>query len=260
MDKKAFWNFVLSPKAIILIVVVLIVLSTIWGVVLKLSKKGNDFGSDTRNASYLVDGKKISLINGYAETEVVPGSASKIITRYFGNEVSGGLDSDVFADKVFILTQETGGSGVFYYVAAALGEGKSGIVGLNAVFLGDRIAPQTTEIKNGLVVVNFADRRSDEPMTAQPTVGVTKYFKVIDNELKELELKLSEGEARTIAEQNCIKGGESLAGDGSYNENSRTWWFDANLNSTQEGCRPACVVSEDKTAEINWRCTGLIQD
>jgi hypothetical protein len=69
---------------------------------------------------------------------------------------------------------------------------------------------------------------------------------------------LSESEAKTIAEKTCIKGGESLS-PGSYNENSQTWWFDANLNNNKPGCNPACVVSATtKTAEINWRCTGLI--
>jgi hypothetical protein len=69
---------------------------------------------------------------------------------------------------------------------------------------------------------------------------------------------LSESEARVIAEKTCIKGGESLS-SGTYNENSKTWWFDANLNAAKPGCNPACVVSvETKQAEINWRCTGLI--
>lgn len=69
---------------------------------------------------------------------------------------------------------------------------------------------------------------------------------------------MPEAEARVIAEKACIKGGESLA-PGYYNENSKTWWYDANLNAVKEGCNPACVVSEQtKTAEINWRCTGLI--
>ena len=53
------------------------------------------------------------------------------------------------------------------------------------------------------------------------------------------------------------EGGGAL-GTGIYNNNSKTWWYDANLNATKEGCNPACVVSEEtKTAEINWRCTGL---
>jgi hypothetical protein len=70
---------------------------------------------------------------------------------------------------------------------------------------------------------------------------------------------LTEDEARAIAEKTCIKGGETLMSGGTYNENSKTWWFEANLNSAQQGCNPACVVAEEsKTAEINWRCTGLI--
>lgn len=69
--------------------------------------------------------------------------------------------------------------------------------------------------------------------------------------------QMTESQARVIAEKTCIKGGETLK-PGYYNPNSKTWWFDANLNATHEGCNPACVVNEEtKTAEINWRCTGL---
>ncbi|MFA6375859.1 MAG: hypothetical protein WCX69_00455 [Candidatus Paceibacterota bacterium] len=72
------------------------------------------------------------------------------------------------------------------------------------------------------------------------------------------EKNMTEAEARAIAEESCIKGGAALSA-GTYNENSKTWWFDANLNTTKPGCNPACVVSvETKTAEINWRCTGAI--
>ena len=42
------------------------------------------------------------------------------------------------------------------------------------------------------------------------------------------------------------------------NENSGTWWIE--LNMTKAGCNPACVVDVSTgQAEINWRCTGLIQ-
>jgi heat shock protein HslJ len=69
---------------------------------------------------------------------------------------------------------------------------------------------------------------------------------------------MTEVEARALAEVSCVKGGEAL-GAGTYNPNSKTWWFDANLNATQPGCNPACVVFEEtRTTEINWRCTGLI--
>ena len=42
------------------------------------------------------------------------------------------------------------------------------------------------------------------------------------------------------------------------NENTGTWWLD--LDIEKAGCNPACVVDvETREAEINWRCTGLIE-
>ncbi|MFH1450828.1 MAG: hypothetical protein ABIF92_02505 [archaeon] len=44
-----------------------------------------------------------------------------------------------------------------------------------------------------------------------------------------------------------------------YNENSNTWWIDMDVE--KEGCAPACVVNDETgEAEINWRCTGLIEE
>ncbi|MFH1054997.1 MAG: Kazal-type serine protease inhibitor family protein [Candidatus Altiarchaeota archaeon] len=44
-----------------------------------------------------------------------------------------------------------------------------------------------------------------------------------------------------------------------YNGYTRTWWIDLEPIGPNPQCNPACVVSEDtRTAEINWRCTGLI--
>jgi len=69
---------------------------------------------------------------------------------------------------------------------------------------------------------------------------------------------MTETEARSIAEKSCIKGGKALAA-GMYNAATKTWWFEANLNAVREGCNPACVVSEEtESADINWRCTGLV--
>lgn len=79
-----------------------------------------------------------------------------------------------------------------------------------------------------------------------------------NNEKENNKMRLSVQEARSIAERDCIKGGDSLSSV-MYNENTKTWWFDANLHEAREGCNPACVVSEALlSAEINWRCTGLI--
>ncbi|MDD5433140.1 MAG: hypothetical protein PHE77_00550 [Candidatus Pacebacteria bacterium] len=139
-----------------------------------------------KNISYEIEGQTITLINGAAEEDIIPGSASKKITQYFGNEAAGDFNGDGFSDVAFLLTQNNGGSGTFYYIVAALAT-SSGYQGTNAVLLGDRIAPQTTEFQNGEIIVNFADRNPDEPMSAVPLVGVSKYFKIIDEKLIEVE-------------------------------------------------------------------------
>jgi heat shock protein HslJ len=124
-----------------------------------------------KDAEYSIDGTRVRLANGVARTEAAPGSASKITTRYFGNEVRADLNADGREDIVFLLTQETGGSGTFYYVVAALNT-ERGYVGSEALFLGDRIAPQTTEKGKGkIVIVNYADRAPGEPFTVKPSVG-----------------------------------------------------------------------------------------
>ncbi len=138
-----------------------------------------------KNATYTIEGKVISLVDGYSEIEVAPGSASKIVTRYFGNEAEGDLNGDGIPDVAFLLTQESNGSGTFYYVVAAL-KAASGYEGTNAMFLGDRIAPQTTEIRNGTIIVNYADRGEGEPMTARPSRGVSKYLHVENERLIEI--------------------------------------------------------------------------
>lgn len=52
--------------------------------------------------------------------------------------------------------------------------------------------------------------------------------------------------------------GDRLKENYMCNEYTGTWWID--LDIEKEGCNPACVVNvETGTAEINWRCTGLIE-
>jgi len=139
---------------------------------------------DHKNIAYTVGSETITLKDGVSEAPAAPGSAEKIITRYFGNEAKGDLNGDGTEDVAFILTQEPGGSGTFYYVAAAL-KFPEGYKGTNAVELGDRIAPQTTEVRDGVLIANYADRRSDEPLTAAPTQGRSMYLAVLNGVLKE---------------------------------------------------------------------------
>ena len=55
----------------------------------------------------------------------------------------------------------------------------------------------------------------------------------------------------------CVQEGKLLEAH-LCNEQSGAWWL--GLEASRPGCNPACVVSiVDRTAEINWRCTGLLE-
>ncbi len=140
---------------------------------------------DYKNNSYSIEGETVVLKNGEYESEAAPGSVEKITTQFFGNEVKADFNADGKEDVAFILTQDGGGTGIFYYVVAAL-KTDTGYKGTNGIFLGDRIAPQTTEFKNGMIVVNYADRKPGEPFSTDPSVGVSKYLKVTGGTLVEV--------------------------------------------------------------------------
>ena len=55
----------------------------------------------------------------------------------------------------------------------------------------------------------------------------------------------------------CADSGRVSGENAFFNNNSKTWWL--SLESNKSGCNPACVVYENRSAEINWRCTGLDQ-
>jgi len=127
---------------------------------------------------YTIDGQKIALKNGISKIEAAPGSASKIVTKYFGNNISGDFDGDGRDDTAFLLTQETGGSGVFYYVVALLNK-IDGKIGTDGVLIGDRISPQAMGIKNkDILIVNYADRKPGESFAISPSVGKSIYLKL----------------------------------------------------------------------------------
>ena len=137
--------------------------------------------ADYKNATYIIEGERVTLKDGVANSTAAPGSASLETTAYFGNEMFTDLNGDNLEDIVFILTRETGGTGVFYYVAAALNTG-NGYRGGEALLLGDRIAPQTIEKGTGkMVVVNYADRAPGESFVTPPSVGKSMWL-ILDPE------------------------------------------------------------------------------
>ncbi len=120
-----------------------------------------------QDAGYLINGERVT-IGGE--------------TQYFGNELVTDVDADGRDDVVFLLTHNPEGSGTFYYVVAAL-HTEDGYLGSDGYLLGDRIAPQTTELSQNprhrnVIVVNYADRAPGEPMTTRPSMGKSVYLKL----------------------------------------------------------------------------------
>lgn len=176
----------MNKKIIALIVLVVAVLGAGWWVWQNKPAVTGVFILDPQNCAYTIEGKSVALEDGYTEEQINPVSATKVITRYFGNEAYGDFNGDGKDDAAFILTQEPGGSGTFFYAVVALA-GDEKCVGTNAILLGDRIAPQTTNFMNGEIIFNYAERKPQEPMTASPSVGVSKYLKVISGVLTEVQ-------------------------------------------------------------------------
>lgn len=133
----------------------------------------------TQEAMFTIEGEQITLVDGKYEHASAPGSASMTTITYFGNEASGDFNGDGVTDKTYLVTYTNGGSGTFYYLATSLGG--------EAVLLGDRIAPQTTEYRDGEIIVNYAIRRDSDPMTTSPSIGVSRYFKFENGKLTEIK-------------------------------------------------------------------------
>jgi hypothetical protein len=161
----------------------LIIILVVFGVLYGLYVFGTRNASVTLTESLEIESERTyrdvtnyTLTDGVAEAQTALGGESMTTIRYFGNELFHDVDGDGEEDVVFLVTQETGGSGTFFYAVGALKRGEE-YVGTHAVYLGDRIAPQSTTAGEGRqVVVNFAERAPGEPMTASPSIGTSMYL------------------------------------------------------------------------------------
>lgn len=150
------------------------------------AEPGQAVAADFKNATYtMVDGTTVTLVDGVFEQVLENDLATKITIRHFGNELFTDLNADGREDVAFLITEDRGGSGTFFYVVGALNT-PAGYVGTDAVLLGDRIVPQTTEVSRNpmhenVIVVNYAERAVGEPMMASPSIGQSMYLKLDQN-------------------------------------------------------------------------------
>ncbi|MDO8424073.1 MAG: hypothetical protein Q7S54_00495 [bacterium] len=139
----------------------------------------SSFRPDPSSATFIFDDETITLSKG----RHVSDSASEE-TALLENPAYGDLNTDGENDVVVFLARSGGGSGVFIYAAAYV-SGPVNYKGSNAVFLGDRVSPQSISIKNGIATVSYLDREEDEPYAAEPTIMVSKQFIYRNGEFQE---------------------------------------------------------------------------
>lgn len=70
-------------------------------------------------------------------------------------------------------------------------------------------------------------------------------------------MMLEEAKGIAQASMSCTSEG-TLKEEAVCNSITGTWWIDLDTTIPRQGCSPACVVNiNSRTAEVNYRCTGL---
>jgi len=133
------------------------------------------FRPDPSSATFIFDNEKITLSAGKNERLIVPGSVLVEEIVLMDKFAYGDLNADGKEDTVLLLARYGAGSGIFVYLAA-FASGPVTYKGSKAIFIGDRIAPQSLFIKGSAVTVEYLDRKPDEAFAAEPTVSVSKQF------------------------------------------------------------------------------------
>ncbi len=141
---------------------------------------------DPLNAVYAIEDQAVPLTDGRFEAGAAPGSATRITASAIGRPVYGDLDRDGDDDAVVLIVYDPGGSGTFYYLAAAIHQNGS-YRGTRAVLLGDRIGLPYVEIRSGVVIASYLKRRPAEPMSTPPSVPASMQLALADNGLKPLK-------------------------------------------------------------------------
>jgi len=245
-------NLLLVLIALIIVGVIVFILQSKKNIIITpIENPGKSEAVYPKDATYSIDGQPVTLVNGVSVSPAAPGSASMITTRYFGNEITHDFDGDGRLDTAFILTQNTGGSGTFYYVVVSLNMAR-GYIGSAGFLLGDRISPKAIEMSKNLstpdvIVVNYADRKTGEAFTVKPSVGKSVWLKL---DIKTMQL----GEV--------IQNFEGEADPNKMTLGMKTWNWVNTIYSNDTIVIPktnkfAVTFKTDKTFSATTDCNGV---
>ena len=73
------------------------------------------------------------------------------------------------------MVADPGGSGTFSYLALVINDAGTAKPAAS-VLLGDRIVVKSLAVQPGRIVVTMLTRKPEEPMSAEPTLEVTRTF------------------------------------------------------------------------------------
>lgn len=118
-----------------------------------------------QNATYAgIYDQPVLLVNGTYEGEpFVEGGMARPVVIYSGVRTSGDLDGDGAQDAAVILSENSGGSGMFTYLAALFNQDGQP-VNTDTVLLGDRVQVTRLSIENGVIVVEMLAAGPQDPL------------------------------------------------------------------------------------------------
>jgi len=153
-------------------------------------------GAPSMGLPYSIDGGAVELESGTLE-----GGGSKVS---FLTSTSGDMDGDGSSDLAVVLVHDSPGSGVFYYLNVFLNDGNEAYRLAGEDFLGDRIKFDYSQIYQegsvstltgvsihpsdyGQLVVGYYFHGPDQAFAEDPSVFLTRHWKVQDGSLVALE-------------------------------------------------------------------------
>lgn len=133
--------------------------------------------SQVLNFKYNIDGQGFQMKDGVVEIPIMEGSSTKNKLSIFNDTLEFDADKDGDIDYAVLLAHEPGGSGTFFYATLLINDSGT-LKQTNALYLGDRIAPQNINVVDGRAVFNFASRLADESMATPPSIGKSLYVQL----------------------------------------------------------------------------------
>lgn len=138
-----------------------------------------------KNAEYptdLTDSKKVKLTDGKYEEPVSYDPGSKLIVMLDSEYAVGDINGDGVEDAAAVLVGNSGGTGVFYQLAAVLNDGGKARP-VAQIIIGDRITLKGISIQSGVIAVGMVTQGPDDPLCC-PTLNVVRKYRLEGNTLK----------------------------------------------------------------------------